>query len=1346
MQRQTPPLTADEFLRALLSEEDHTYPDTHPSGETSPTQTPTELRAMQYNAHRSYTVHNHLLSDPDIADFQILFIVEPYINPGGSPPESSHWRLVRPNPHSSDERPRSIIYIRDNIPSTHYNIIPSPHRDITAVAFPCPTLDSPITFINVYNPPSSFSTLPLLQPFLESAINPDSAFVILGDFNLHHPLWDLPERTANSEPESETLLDIMQMWGATLQSQPGIETFHNSSGHTSVIDLVFTSAAARERYIRCQTSDERDYDLGSDHIPILHTIDLSAELPTAGAKVRYNWDEADWPEMRATLTHALRDRWAQPQQDQVSIDRAVEVLTETIQGVIEAHVPKTRPSKYSKPWWNRKLNDLKTERNRTRRIWKRTKLPEDKAAYEEVLKEWRAITQELKRGDWRRFLAEVDDDTVFLAARFANTARPTRHIPPIRRQDGSMVTSSVEQADVFREAFFTDIPEPDLSDIDGGEYSDPHNLEPLKIEELDAALTRMASNKAPGPDGIPTQLLKHMWDVIREPLFQICQAAYATSYYPRLWKIALTAVVPKPQKPDYSKVNAYRPIALLNTLSKLFESALVERISQLVEQHQLLPPTHFGCRPGRSTTDALTTVTQVIKNEWRKGNVVSTLQIDVQSAFTTVNPDRLIHNMRQRGIPPEITALLTSFLSDRSTAIKVGDHKSTAMPCTVGIPQGSPLSGPLYLFYNAPLLDVIEIDAQLESTGYADDITFIAKGASVEENRETLTKLGNHTTLWATRSSSTIATSKTVYTYYTKNRAQHDDTPLVFGGENIEPAESTMLLGVELERDLSWRRQATRAAERGMATLMALARFARTTWGLPLQHFRRLYLSIVVPRMDYGAAIWYRYGNHGAKVVHQLEKVQRMAQRIMLGAFRTSPSDALNFDADLLPTATRLDRTVSLAAARLLSLPETNPARRLTRRCLRRPVKRHASNLHAVFHSSSDTNSPRRRTADSFAFPDDMETIRPKAAPPWWETPVDTHIAKDRGTAIEDHANLVYFADHFHLYSDGSKTQIGVGAAAVDLRNRRTLRTHLGTPERHTVFEAELVGIYLALELIESLPQRASQCSIYLDNQAAITAVAARPKAQSGQYIIAEIHKKLWALQRRRPDLYIVLTWLPGHEGIPGNEAADKQAKEATTPPHPDVPHSDSDLELPFRTLASLAATREAIKKFFVRPSARTRTGAERTGERHRRARGQQSSTKTLRLLSSLPRGGCSIIVQLRTGHVALKDYLHRFTKASSGDCITCRGRKETVEHYLLFCTRYINQRMKLRTTLRKIESIKTFNPMQLSVLLSDPAAVPHTLRYIQETRRFPLHTPDNATEPRSGSKRREKRGEHPPS
>jgi hypothetical protein len=47
-------------------------------------------------------------------------------------------------------------------------------------------------------------------------------------------------------------------------------------------------------------------------------------------------------------------------------------------------------------------------------------------------------------------------------------------------------------------------------------------------------------------------------------------------------------MIPKPNKPDYSSEEAYRPIALLNCLGKVLEKLMAVRLGQIVELHNLL--------------------------------------------------------------------------------------------------------------------------------------------------------------------------------------------------------------------------------------------------------------------------------------------------------------------------------------------------------------------------------------------------------------------------------------------------------------------------------------------------------------------------------------------------------------------------------------------------------------------------------------------------------------------------------------------------------------------------------------------------------------------------------------
>jgi hypothetical protein len=108
-------------------------------------------------------------------------------------------------------------------------------------------------------------------------------------------------------------------------------------------------------------------------------------------------------------------------------------------------------------------------------------------------------------------------------------------------------------------------------------------------------------------------------------------------------------VLRKPRKPSYEVAKAYRPVILLSTIAKALMAIIAEDISHLVEEYQLLPKTHFGGRPGRTTTDAIHYMVSHIKEAWRNGKVASILFLDV-GAFPNTVTDRLIHNLKRTSL------------------------------------------------------------------------------------------------------------------------------------------------------------------------------------------------------------------------------------------------------------------------------------------------------------------------------------------------------------------------------------------------------------------------------------------------------------------------------------------------------------------------------------------------------------------------------------------------------------------------------------------------------------------------------------------------------------------------
>ena len=132
------------------------------------------------------------------------------------------------------------------------------------------------------------------------------------------------------------------------------------------------------------------------------------------------------------------------------------------------------------------------------------------------------------------------------------------------------------------------------------------------------------------------------------------------------------------------------------------------------------------------------------------GKVPSLLALDVQKAFDNVSHRRLIHNLRKRKIPDRITGWVYSFLSDRFTSVRLQDFESSIEEVELGIPQGSPISPILYLFYNADLLEESEdISISVTPTGFVDDISLLTYSKSTERNVRNLEKAYRKCLNWA---------------------------------------------------------------------------------------------------------------------------------------------------------------------------------------------------------------------------------------------------------------------------------------------------------------------------------------------------------------------------------------------------------------------------------------------------------------------------------------------------------------------------------------------------------------------------------------------------------------------
>jgi hypothetical protein len=232
--------------------------------------------------------------------------------------------------------------------------------------------------------------------------------------------------------------------------------------------------------------------------------------------------------------------------------------------------------------------------------------------------------------------------------------------------------------------------------------------------------------------------------------------------------------------------------------------------------------------------------------------------------------------------------------------------------------------------------------------------------------------------------------------------------------------------------------------------------------------------------------------------------------------------------------------------------------------------------------------------------------------------------------------------------------------------------------------------------------------TVTLDNQAAIQTTR-RESAIPGQYLVNVIHRQIEGVVEQQAGARVVMRWVPGHEGIEGNERADEEAKKAAKG------NASHEWEIPIECRGVLPISRAAE---IQRHNAELNRQARATFAKSPRAPFAHEIDPTMpsaafaKITKDMPRKQASLLIQLRTGHIALNKYMYKIGKTSSPTCTQCQSTQETVHHYLFRCPAFNEQRKRMEKRLKRgASSIKT--------LLGGHKAMKHLFRYIHDTRRF---------------------------
>lgn len=307
------------------------------------------------------------------------------------------------------------------------------------------------------------------------------------------------------------------------------------------------------------------------------------------------------------------------------LEAVVIQFTEIVRGACDIAIPRISTVGHAKSvkWWTDELSELKKMVKTLRRRIKGAHPARKKYAYDNYSKakaEYKLGIERAITNSWKTFCSQQNREDLWRSSYRvlrkcleASTRQECLLKSPL---DEATLTPSHSAQLLARTFFPEDDPVHDSRDHGrirreaatlretARALSEPTVLQPFTGGELDAVLEAMNPSKAPGIDGITSDICQKTHNAA-PILLAIYNKCLRLSFFPRAWKSAWIRVIPKPEKAHYTVPKAYRPIGLLPVMGKVLEKMVINRLSWELFGESGLSRRQYGFVPQRSTEDAL---------------------------------------------------------------------------------------------------------------------------------------------------------------------------------------------------------------------------------------------------------------------------------------------------------------------------------------------------------------------------------------------------------------------------------------------------------------------------------------------------------------------------------------------------------------------------------------------------------------------------------------------------------------------------------------------------------------------------------------------------------------------
>ena len=547
---------------------------------------------------------------------------------------------------------------------------------------------------------------------------------------------------------------------------------------------------------------------------------------------------------------------------------------------LEYSAPKRKGGRTGCPFYN---SDLFERKKKIIQLRNQIEKEKDRERREELQRELRA-----KRGELKREKKKAKEEACPLLPRSMNEFWATmKRMRSSRREPIRLITDTDGKLLVKESEFEKFVLDSFIGDAKQEEYKIgkiQNEIDLLTGKELLAFSRSLPNRKAPGPDGLPNEVIKLIISRHLPYMVHLLNLMIRNVYIPKCWKEGELILLDKPGK-DKTKLESYRPITLLGTTGKLLEKILVNRLRKRIDS-ELSSVDQHGFMRERSTMTAIDQVVKRMKSIKKRGTTGLSLAVDIKGAFDNLAWRQIFRALEQMGVQNVWFKLVKEMLIGRTVHFGASSRKLHK-----GCPQGGTGSPALWIIGSWPMLAKLKKVDGLLPVAFADDTNLIFEALGKRNLIGKFDKAKKIILEWCKFAGLTISHQKSQLVQFSGAPVGSEWCTLD-GSNEIGRVDSMKYLGVIIDRQLSWKEHIKSVVKKTEKVNNALAWILRSCRTATIREKFALYRSVIVANVTYAGEFWSDVLQYG-KYRRMINMAQRPSLLAITRAFRTTSYEKL---------------------------------------------------------------------------------------------------------------------------------------------------------------------------------------------------------------------------------------------------------------------------------------------------------------------------------------------------------------------------------------------------------------------------------------------------------------------